>query len=321
MNEQPLSLHASLQEIWRRRLLVTVVAVLCGLGGIIIGCLKPADPTAVALVLLPPSAASSSGAPANDTHTDAVIARSTPVLAAAGAKVSPPLGAMELRTLVTVKALSGQILQIQAQAAPSGYAEQLANAVAASYVKYIGQLQKSSAGPGVAALEQESAQFTQQVKDLQTQIDTVSARIATEGAGSSTGQQDANLLSSLRNEQNQVSLQLNSVTNQISTAQLASGSAENTTRILQSAAAQPVARYGFLITAGIIGLAVGLLGGAVFVVVVCAFGMRLHAQLEPRSSARWKHPAAPPLPRGENFWRVDRLPPLNGPCGMYCTLF
>ena len=83
-------------------------------------------------------------------------------------------------------------------------------------------------------MQQESAQLTQQIKDLQTQIDTVSARIASEAAGSSAGQQDANLLSSLQNEQNQVSLQLSNVTSQISSAQLASGSAANTTRILQN---------------------------------------------------------------------------------------
>ncbi len=283
MNEQPLSLHASLQAIWRRRLLVLVVALVCGLGGVAIGILKPADPTAVALVLLPPSSgsASSSGVPVgNDTHTDAVIARSTPVLAAAGAKVSPPLGATQIRSLVTVNALSGQILQIQAKAASGSYADQLANSVAASYVTYIGQLEKSSAGPGIAALEKESTQFTQQIKDLQTQIDTVSARITSEGAGSSTGQQDANLLSSLRNEQNQVSLELNSVTNQISSAQLASGSAQSTTRILQSATTQPAARYGSVVTAGIVGLLVGLLGGAVFVLVRLQRGHRLRLRDE-----------------------------------------
>lgn len=267
MNEQPLRLHASLREIWRRRQLVIAAAVLCGLGGVIFGFLRPADPTAVALVLLPPNAASTSGAPANDTHTDAVIAGSTPVLAAAGAKVSPPLGATALRSLLTVKALSGQVLQIQARASQSSYAEQLANAVAASYVNYVAQLQTSSAGPGVAALQEESSLLTLHIKDLQTQINTVSARITSEGAGSSAGLQDANLLGSLQSEQNQISTQLNGVTSQIVAAQLASGSGENTTRILQAAAVQPVSKFGLPVTAGLVGFAVGLLGSAVFVLV------------------------------------------------------
>ena len=163
--------------------------------------------TAVALVLLPSSTASGSGnsgnsgntgTAGNGINTEAVIARSTPVLAAAGAKVSPPLGALGVEKLVTVTPLSGQILQIQAQAPASRYAVQLANAVAASYVDYIGQLEAGSAGAAVAALQHESTLLTQQIKDLQSQIDTVTARIASEGAGSSarpTGYQSVGLTS------------------------------------------------------------------------------------------------------------------------------
>ena len=284
MNEQPLNLRASLQEIWRCRLLVIVVAALCGLGGLMYGLLRPANETAVALVLLPPSTASASGnsgnsgnsgAAGNGIDTDAVIARSTPVLAAAGAKVSPPLGALGVKRLVTVTPLSGQILQIQAQAPASRYAAQLANAVAASYVDYIGQLDASSAGAAVAALQHESNLLTQQIKDLQGQIDTVTARIASEGAGSSDGQRDTNLLGSLRSEQDQVSLQLNSLTNQITNAQLESRSTASTTRILQKATAQPASRYGFPIEAGIIAFALGLLGSAAFVLVRLQRGRRL----------------------------------------------
>ena len=258
MNERPLSLPASLREIWRRRVLVIAVAVLCGLAGVAYGLVKPQDSTAVALVLLPPSAASTSGAPANDTHTDAVIANSTPVLAAAGTKVSPPIGVIKLRTLVRVSAISGQILQVQARAPQSGYAQQLANAVAASYITYAGQLAATSSGPQVAALQQQSAQLTKQVNDLQAQIGTVSARIAAEPSGSDAGLQDANLLSSLQNEQSQLSQELNSVTSQISAAQFAGSSAASTIRILQTATAVPADKYGFTIKAGIIGFAIGI---------------------------------------------------------------
>ena len=259
---------------------VLVATVLCGLGGVAFGLLSPQDSTAVALVLLPPSAAVSSGAPANDTHTDSVIADSTPVLAAAGAKVTPRVGVTELRTLVTVRAISGQILQFQARAPQSAYAEQLANAVASSYVKYSAQLAATSAGPEVSGLQQQSAQLTKQVNDLQTQIDTVSARIATEGSGSSAGLQDANLLSSLQNEQSQLSQELNSVTGQISAAQLASTSAANTTRILQSAAAVSPNRYGLTATAGVIGLAIGFFGGSIIVLVRAQRDRRLRLRDE-----------------------------------------
>ena len=270
MNEQPLNLRASLREIWRRRLLVIVVASLCGLGGFAYGLLRPANETAVALVLLPPSAASGSGNSGNTGNTatwgtasrpTSVIAKSTPVLAAAGAKVSPPLGALEVEKLVTVTPLSGQILQIQAQAPTSRYATQLANAVAASYVHYVGQLEADyceGCGGRFAAANPPSSLNRSRI--CSTQIDTVTARIASEGAGSSQGQQDTNLLGSLRSEQNQVSLQLNSVTNQITNAQLANGSTASTTRILQMATAQPASKYGFPIEAGIIGFAFGAVG-------------------------------------------------------------
>ncbi len=280
MNERPLSLAASLREIWRRRVFVIVVAALCGLSGIVFGLLRPQDSTAVALVLLPPSAALTSGAPANDTHTDAVIADSTPVLAAAGTKVTPPVGVTQLRTLVAVRALSGQILQVQARAPQSAYAEQLANAVASSYVRYSAQLAATSAGPEVSALQQQSAQLTKQVNDLQTQIGMVSACIASEPSGSSAGLQDANLLSSLQNEQSQLSQELNSVTSQISAAQLASSSAANTTRILQTAVAVPPNRYGFTAMAGIIGLAIGFFASAVIVLLRAQRDRRLRLRDE-----------------------------------------
>lgn len=284
MNEQPLNLRASLQEIWRRRLLVIIVAALCGLGGVVYGLLRPANEAAVALVLLPPSTASGSGESGNSGNsgtagngisTEAVIARSTPVLAAAGAEVSPALGASGVKKLVTVTPLSGQILQIQAQASVTRYAVQLANAVATSFVDYVGQLETSSAGPGVVGLQKEAALLTTQIKDLQTQINTVSARITSEGAGSNAGEQDVSLLGSLQSEQNQVSVQLNGVTSQIATARLADGSTENTTRILQRATPQSQSKYALPLEAGVVGFAIGLLGSTIFVLIRLQGGHRL----------------------------------------------
>ena len=276
MNEQPLNLRASLQEIWRRRFLVIVVAVLCALGGLAYGLHKPVNQSAIALVLLQPSTASGSGntgntgntgAVGNGIETEAVIARSTPVFAAAGSKISPPLGALEAEKLVTVTPLSGQILQIQAHAPESRYAVQLANAVAASYIDYVGQLKADSARTAVTALQDESTQLTQQIKNLQFEITTVTDRLASEAAGSNQGQQDTELLASLRSEQNAASLQLNSVTNQITNARIENGSTASTTRVLQMATAQPASKYGFAIEAGIIAFVIGVLGSAAFVLV------------------------------------------------------
>jgi capsular polysaccharide biosynthesis protein len=294
VTEEPLNLRASLQEIWRRRLLVIAVATLCGLGGLVYGFLKPANQTAVALVLLPSSAASGSGNTGNtgnagntgnDITTQALIARSTPVLAAAGAKLSPPLGALAVEKVLTITPLSGQILQIQAQAPTSRYAVKLANAVAASYVGDIRQMEADTTRGTVAALQQEAAQLTQQTKNLQYEIAVLTARIATEAAGSSQGEQDTNQLGSLRSEQNQVSLQLNNVTNRITNTQLENGSTGSTARILQMATAQPASRYGFPIGASVIGFALGALGSAAFVLIRLQQGHRLRLRDEIARSA------------------------------------
>ena len=89
MNEQPLNLRASLQEIWRRRLLVIMVAALCALGGLAYGLHKSVNQTAVALVLLPSSAASGSGNTGNTGATGLVgttgIAGSTGFTGSTGA--------------------------------------------------------------------------------------------------------------------------------------------------------------------------------------------------------------------------------------------
>ncbi len=103
----------------------------------------------------------------------------------------------------------------------------------------------------------------------------MSNRLDSEGAGSNAGQQDATLLSQLGEEQNQVSLQLNTITTRLASAQAANGSAAGSSLVLQKATVQPVSKYELPIEAGIIGLLIGLLGGAVFVLVRAQRGSRL----------------------------------------------
>ncbi len=193
MNEQPLNMRTSLREIWRRRVLVLIVAVLCGAAGAAYGFLKPANATAVALVLFPQSG--NSGALGSSIATKEVIAKSTPVLGAVGAELSPPLSALDVKKLVSIGQLSGQVLQIEAQGRTSSDALRLANGVAASFIQYVTQLDAGYSGPAVASLRHQSSLLTEQINNLQTQINTVSGRLNSEGAGSSAGQQDATLLS------------------------------------------------------------------------------------------------------------------------------
>ena len=139
--------------------------------------------------------------------------------------------------------------------------------LAASYVADVLKMEADSTGTAVAGMQQEATQLTQQIKNLQYEIGTLTARVTAEGAGSSQGQQDTDQLTSLRAEQNQASLQLNSVTNQITSAKLTDGSTGNGTRILQMATLQSTSRYLLPIEAGIIAFALGMLGGAAFVLL------------------------------------------------------
>ena len=278
MNQQPLNLRTALREIGRRRALVLIVAVLCAAAGVAYGFIKPANSTSVALVLLPQSGKSS--ALGSNISTDEVIAKSTPVLAAAGAKLSPQLGALEVRDLVSVSQPSGQILQIAAQGRTSSDSAASGKRRRGNFIQYVTQLAAANSGPAVTSLKHQSTLYTQQINDLQSQIDTVQNRVDSEGAGSNAGQQDATLLSQLRSEQNQVALQLNSVNNKLATAQAASGAAAGSSLVLQKATVQPLSKYRLPIEAGIIGFFIGLLGGVVIVLVRAQRETRLRTRDE-----------------------------------------
>ena len=131
MNDLPLDMKHSVNGIWWRRRLVGTLAAIGLLGGLAFGAPSPM-PSAVALVLLPPTSVTSSGTPARDVNTEIVIATSNPVLTAAGASVSPPIGPVTLRHQMRATALSQDVLQIQVSASTGREAERLANAVAAA---------------------------------------------------------------------------------------------------------------------------------------------------------------------------------------------
>ncbi len=267
MNEQPIDLKASLNILWRRRVLLVAMALLGVCGGTAYSVLRPPLPTAVALVLLPPSSTSVSGAPTRDMKTEIVLATSRPVLSEAGRAVSPPVDATQLKHHVVVTALSQDILQVQVGATRSSEAETLANAVAADYIHYVDITDSTSSGEEVAGLQKQSAQLSNQIQSLQTQINAVSARLATENPNSATGQNDTTLLASLHNEQQQVTLVLDNVNSQIVATQMVGGASAASTRILQRATSVIPPSHLRDVETGAIGLGAGLLLGIVFVLM------------------------------------------------------
>jgi len=261
LSEQPLDLKASVAVIWRRRRVVGAVAAIGLLGGLAYGVIQPAMPSAVALVLLPPSGLTTAGTAARDVNTEIAIAESVPVLSAAGKSLSPAIQPAKLKGQVAVTALTQDILQVEVRASRAVDAERLANAVANDYIQYVATSGATSTGNALAGLRAESAQLTQQIQNLQSQINTVSARVTAEGASSPSGQQDSSLLGSLSNAQREASLNLVNVNNQVVTTQLSGAAAAQGTRILQRATSVVASSNLSVFTTGGIGLALGLFGG------------------------------------------------------------
>jgi len=164
MSQESLDLRRSIRIVRRHKLLMGVAVVLgCLLGGAY-AVLKPSMVTSTALVLLPPSgqaaqsaaaAASNNNAPDPFTETQEVIAKSSPVLLGALPHVHPAMSLNQLRTAVTIGSQTSFIISISAQARDAADAATNANAVAKSYISYIGST--NNAGGAVQAQLLQSA--------------------------------------------------------------------------------------------------------------------------------------------------------------------
>lgn len=145
MSEKALDLRGSVRIVRRRIRLVSAVAVVGLLAGGAYSALRPPLLTSTTLIVLPQTsqaatnaaAASSSGGSNTYMATQAVIARSTPVLAAALPSVHPAMSLDALRADIQVVSLTGYIMSISAQGKIAADAEATANAVAKSYLAYV----------------------------------------------------------------------------------------------------------------------------------------------------------------------------------------
>lgn len=128
------------------------VFVLLGLlAGAGYAVLNPPMLTSAALVALPPST--------RDMTTQAVIADSNPVLASALRSIHPAVPLPTLRSRTQTKSVTSNILSVTAQGKTAAEAEGAANAVATSYVAYVGNT-KSAAGTVQARLLQSATSTT-----------------------------------------------------------------------------------------------------------------------------------------------------------------
>jgi capsular polysaccharide biosynthesis protein len=154
MSQQGVDLRRSVQILWRHKILVGVVVLLGILAGAGYAKLYPPKLTSTALVVLPQNqsaqAAAATGGIDSYTATQEVIATSTPVLTGALPDVRPRVSLAELRREIQIGSLTSYVISINAQGSVAADAEATANAVARSYIRYIGS-KDSPVGPPVPA--------------------------------------------------------------------------------------------------------------------------------------------------------------------------
>lgn len=156
---ETLDLRRSVRIVGRHKLLMGVAVALGILACGAYAVLKPSMVTSTALVLLSPSgqaaqsaaAVAGNGGPDPYTQTQEVIAKSGPVLQGALPHIHPPtMSINELRDDTTVGSQTPFIISVSVQARDAADAAANADAIARSYVAYIG----ASNNPGGAVQAQ-----------------------------------------------------------------------------------------------------------------------------------------------------------------------
>ena len=152
MSQQALDLRRSGQAVRRHKLLVGIMVAVGLLVGGAYAVLYPPMVTSTALVLLPQSgqaeangaAAAANGVPDPYSATQEVIAKSDPVLLGALPHVRPAMSINELRDAVQIGSLTPYVISVGVNGKVAADAAANANAVAKSYIGYIG----SASSPG-----------------------------------------------------------------------------------------------------------------------------------------------------------------------------
>jgi capsular polysaccharide biosynthesis protein len=176
MSQQSLDLRKSVQIVRHRKRLVGGAVAL----GILIGAgfavLNAPPLRSTALVVLPQAAAQSAQSAGGGSDTTAgtsgymatqvVIASSDPVLSAALPRIEPPTSLLKLQRETQVQSVTDSILSITVSGSSAAQAEDAANAVANSYVSYLG----SSRAGRVQANVLQPAMTATRTNPLQRQI-------------------------------------------------------------------------------------------------------------------------------------------------------
>jgi len=162
MSQQAVDLRRSYQIVWRHKILVGIVALLGIVAGGAYARFHPPMLTSTALVVLPQPPQGAVAAPAGGaadpyTATQEVIAGSNQVLAVALPHVRPAMSLTELRHHIQIGSLTPYVISISAKGTAAADAEATANAVASSYVQYVGSVSNSAEHVSAELLEKASS--------------------------------------------------------------------------------------------------------------------------------------------------------------------
>src|SRR5215471_15104299 len=130
MSDQTLDLRRCLLLVRRHKIIVGTFAALGLAAGVGLTVMSPAMLSSNALVVLPVSV--------RNIATQVVVASSDPVLSGALRTIDSRESPQTLRNSIQVKALTSNILSVSAQGKTAAEAEDTANAIAESYVGYVG---------------------------------------------------------------------------------------------------------------------------------------------------------------------------------------
>lgn len=129
MNEQALDLRLVIQILRRRWAVLCIALAIGAIIGAAYTVINPPMLTSSALVALPPAT--------KDIQSQALVAQSANVLAPARRVTAPSAAPQTFAGYVEVKAASGNVLAITGVGRTAAKAEDIANAVAASYIAYV----------------------------------------------------------------------------------------------------------------------------------------------------------------------------------------
>ncbi|MEA2827769.1 MAG: hypothetical protein QOG43_2208 [Actinomycetota bacterium] len=204
-------------------------------GGLVRALGQPAVYVSRSEILLPPLGVDSKGKALRNTTTEVHIVRSTEVLSVAGQDVTPPISAAKLRPHIGVKSVSTDLVEVRASAGSPGRATKLADAVAKQYVAFSNGVTSDQTDATAAALKTRAADLEKQGPDLDAQINSNVAQLATMDPKSPEALRLSALIDGLRASSVDVARQLLSINAQISDARLTTALGRNGTRVLESA--------------------------------------------------------------------------------------